>query len=64
MANPSDIQYRMKCTVCSGAFLVDKISSRIPSHPQKGRVEGSDRPFVPCAGSSKGGIVAGTVMRS
>ncbi len=64
MANPGDIQYRMKCLVCGGVFLVDKVSSRVPSHPQKGHVEMPDKPYVPCSGSSKGGIVAGTVMRS
>jgi hypothetical protein len=63
MANPSDVQYRMKCLVCGRAFLVDKVSSKVPDHPQKGQTEQAGKPFAPCSGSGQGGIVAGTAIR-
>ena len=62
MANPGDVQYRMKCTVCGRAFSVDSFSAKIPSHPEKGQTEQPGKTYVPCAGSGQGGIVAGTRM--
>ncbi len=64
MANPSDIQYRMKCITCGQVFLVDGISSKVPKHPRKGQTEQPGVSYAPCDGSGMGGIVAGTVMKT
>lgn len=64
MANTSDVQYRMKCSVCGRPFLVDGISSRLPEHPQRGRPEHPEIMYARCPGSGLTGIVAGTVTKT
>ncbi len=64
MANPGDVQYRMKCTVCGQVFVVDRVSSKVPRHPQKGQTEQAGVAYVPCTGTGLGGIVAGTKMKT
>ena len=63
MANNSDVQYRMKCTVCGRPFSVDSVSSKVPRHPKEGQPLHPDILYVPCSGSGLGGIVAGTVVK-
>ena len=64
MANPGDVQYRMKCAVCGRPFLVGSVSSKVPEHPQKEQPMHPEILYARCRGSGLGGILAGTKMKT
>ena len=63
MTNPGDVQYRMKCPVCGRPFIVDRVASRVPEHPQKGQALHPEIMYARCSGSGQGGILSGTVVK-